>query len=135
MLFCRMHQSLVAVVHTIVVNCNSAEKRSLFQLRQQLYKSQCRSVGWSVRNKFYSSVMLLVVYICCYSYCSLYYQIIWIFQLRQQLYKSQCRSVGQSVRNEFYSSVMLLVVYICCYFYCSLDYQIILQLFFAFFQL
>ena len=27
-------------------------------------------VGWSVRNEFYSSVMLLVVYVCCYSYCN-----------------------------------------------------------------
>ena len=33
----------------------------------------CLSVCWSVRNEFYSSVMMLVVYICCYSYCSLDY--------------------------------------------------------------
>ena len=43
-----------------------------------LYMSQCRSVcrsvglsvGRSVRNEFYRSFMLLVVYICCYSYFS-----------------------------------------------------------------
>ena len=42
----------------------------LHQLRQQLYKSQCRSVP----NEFYRSVMLLLVYICCYYYCSLDYK-------------------------------------------------------------
>ena len=47
-----------------------------FQLRQQLYKSQCPSVGLSASNEFNRSVMLLVVYICCQQYCSLDYQII-----------------------------------------------------------
>ena len=37
--------------------------------------SDGQSVCLSVPNEFYSSVMLLVVYICCYSYCSLDYQI------------------------------------------------------------
>ena len=32
-----------------------------------------RSVGRSVRNESYRSVILLVVYICCYYYCSLDY--------------------------------------------------------------
>ena len=42
----------------------------LFQLRQQLFKSRCLSVG----NEFYRSVMLLLVYLCCFYYCSLDYQ-------------------------------------------------------------
>ena len=42
-----------------------------FWLLQQLYKSQCRSVCLSIRNKFYGSVMLLLVHNCCYCCCSL----------------------------------------------------------------
>ena len=34
-----------------------------FQLRQQLYRSQCQSVCLSVRNEFYGSVMLLLVHL------------------------------------------------------------------------
>ena len=73
--------------------------------------SVCRSAS----NEFYRSLMLLVVYICCYYYCSLDYQIILqlfcISQLRQQLYRSQCQPVGLSVRNEFYESVMLFHIF------------------------
>ena len=98
----------------------------IFQLRQQLYNSQCRSVCRSVRNEFYRSVMLLIVYLSCFYCCSLDYQNILLsyfaFQLRQQLYRSQCQPVGLSVRNEFYGSVMLLLVYDCCF--CCLVYNI-----------
>ena len=38
------------------------------------------SVGRSASNEFYRSVMILVVFICCYNYCSLDYQIIlWLY--------------------------------------------------------
>ena len=42
-----------------------------FQLCQQLYRSHCQPVCLSVRNKFYGSVMLLLVHDCCYCCCSL----------------------------------------------------------------
>ena len=45
--------------------------------------------------------MLLIVYLCCFYCCSLYYQTICFhilhFQLRQQLYKSQCKSVTSCI--------------------------------------
>ena len=42
-----------------------------FQLRQQLYRSQCQLVCLSVHNKFYGSFMLLLVHNCSYCFCSL----------------------------------------------------------------
>ena len=92
----------VLVYQSCVYYCSLNYQSSLlslfaFQLRQQLYKSQYRSV----RNKFYRSVMLLIVYLSCVYCCSLDYQNMLLsylaFQLRQQLYKSQCLSVCLSV--------------------------------------
>ena len=51
-----------------------------FQPRQQLYKSRCVSFSSAILlclpATSYRSLMLLVVYISCQYYCSLYYQII-----------------------------------------------------------
>ena len=37
----------------------------------QLYRSQYQPVSLFVRNKFYGSLMLLLMYDCCYYCCSL----------------------------------------------------------------
>ena len=34
------------------------------------YRSQCQPVSLSIRNEFYGSVLLLLVYDCFYCYCS-----------------------------------------------------------------
>ena len=69
--------------HSVVIFC-------ILQQRQQFYKSECRSV----RNEFHSSFMPLVLYICCYSYCSFDYQI--ILQLYFAFYSCDSSSIGHN---------------------------------------
>ena len=74
-----------------------------FQLLQQLYKSQCQSVCLSVRNKFYGSVMLLLVHNCCYCCCSLLYLNI-LMSYFAFLGAIAALKVTMSVCNKFYTS-------------------------------
>ena len=83
--------------------------RCIFQLRQSLGRSLC----WSVLNEFYGSVMLFLVYKCCYSYCSLQYQNI-LQSYFAFLAAIAALKVTMSVRNKFMKAIMLLKVYVCC---------------------
>ena len=49
--------------HSVVIFCILVLH---LQLRTQLCRSQCQPVGLSVCNEFYGSVMLLLMYDCCY---------------------------------------------------------------------
>ena len=132
---------MLLIVYLSCFYCCSSDYQNIllsyfaFQLRQQLYRSQCQPVGLSVRNEFYGSVMLLLVYDCCF--CCLVYNISICdsSSLSRNVGLSVgqyiCRSVCLSASNEFYRSDMLLVVNVCCQYYCSLDYQIIRQSYFA----
>ena len=101
--------------HSVVIFCTFSCDSS--SIGRNVSRSVCQ-------QRFYRSVMLLVVYICSQYYCSLDYQISLqsYFAILSAIAALQvAMSVGLSVfRNEFYGSVMLLLVHNCCYCCCSL---------------
>ena len=139
MLFSSMHQSLVAIVHTIVVNCNSTYKRSLFSC-------ECSSISRNVGLSATSFIALLCLWYCIYvvtlivaliirSFCSYILHFIAVIAALQvtipvcliclqtteriiirifSMVCGQIKCASLSVCNRFYGSVMLLQVYNCC---------------------
>ena len=81
-----------------------------------------QNVSLSVRNKFYGSVMLSLLYDCCYCCCILYYLNILL------LYFASLAGIAalQGTMQKYYivaraqcRSIILLLVYDCCYCYYS----------------
>ena len=75
-------------------------------------QSVCLSVCRSASNEFYRSVMLLVVYICCYYYCSLDHQIIlWLYFA---FLSCDSSSIGHNVSLSVCLSATCFIEVLCC---------------------
>ena len=69
----RYNQWSIAELHTQYDSACKSSQWQHTQPIQEIYKPQCQSVCLSLIS-FYLSVMLLLVYKCCYCCCSLQYQ-------------------------------------------------------------
>ena len=91
----------------ILFSCDSSS------ITRNVGRSVCLSVGRSGSNEFYRSVMLLVMFICCYYYCSLDYQnILWLFFA---FLSCDSSSIGHNVSLQVCLSAKSFMEVLCCY--------------------
>ena len=121
-----------SVRKTLIFSCDSSSIGS--DVCQSVGRSICQSVCWfvcqsvcrSASNKFYRSFMLLVVYICCYYYCSLDYQI--ILQLYFAFLSFDSSSIGHNVSLSATRIILVLCCWHCIYVVTIIVAQIITAL-------